>query len=229
MRHFIESEGDVGDRLGAAFLKAAPRSPAGIQARFGVLAVDEQGQSHTFSSGGASVGPGSDVPVRIAARAVTPPRETPLQRLVRTPSIWGPAIAALAIFALVSTAFATGTVRPAPPPVPTPRPGEPRPTPDTRPSLLIGGFVLQPPVQPTPLPVSPAPGQAEAPAAGGDDQPTDEPVPAEPACTNLLGIGCQPPASARTDGTGRPRRLPYPRAAPPRQSTALSPFPPPPP
>ena len=95
-----------------------------------------------------------------------PARETPPQKLLRAPSIWGPAIAALAVFVLVSTAFATGTVRPAPPPAPTPRPGEPRPTPDTRPSLSIGGFVLQPPVSPRRSPVAPAPArQAEDPTA----------------------------------------------------------------
>ena len=201
LRHFIESEhlGGVEERLAGALRHAVPRFQMGGEARLGVLAVDELGQSHTFSSGGARVGPGSDLPVRIAARVVSPPRETPLQRLVRTPSIWGPAIAALAIFVLVSTAFATGTVRPAPPPVPTPRPGEPRPTADTRPSLSIGGFVLQPPIQPTPVPVSPAPAQAQAqvddPQADGGDQPSDAPAPAEPPpCTNLLGIGCQPAA-----------------------------------
>lgn len=237
LRHFVESEGTDGDRLGTAFLKASPHAPAATRAGFRVLAVDEQGQSHTFSAGGASVGPGTDVPVRIAARAVIPPRETSLQRLVRTPSIWGPAIAALAIFALVSTAFATGTVRPAPPPVPTPRPGEPRPTADTRPSLLIGGFVLQPPVQPTPGPDAPAQAQADTPAAGGDDQPTDEPVQAEPPapaeplvpaespCTNLLGIGCQPPAPppalpARPAPAPINRAIPVPSPAP-QEDTGL--------
>jgi hypothetical protein len=42
------------DRLSASFWKAMPR---GEQARFAVLAVDAMGTSHTFSSGGAHVGP----------------------------------------------------------------------------------------------------------------------------------------------------------------------------
>jgi serine/threonine protein phosphatase PrpC len=219
LRQFIESEhhAEVEDRLVTAFRKATPRAQKGGQPRFAALAVDEKGQSHTFSSGGASIGPGSDLPVRIAARVVSAARETPLQRLIRTPSIWGPAIAALAVFVLVSTAFATGTVRPAPPPAPTPRPGEPRPTPDTRPSLSIGGFVLQPPVQPTPVPVVPALGQAPDPQVGGDQeqgsQPNEEPVSVDPPCTNLLGIGCQPAAP------------PAPPALPAR-STRLAPTPP---
>jgi serine/threonine protein phosphatase PrpC len=216
VRQFIEFEhegqGEAGDRLAAAFLKAMPDSPQREHSRFAVLAVDDHGTRHTFSSGGASIGPGSDLPVHITARVVAAARETPLQRLIRTPSAWGPAVAALGVFALVSTAFATGTVRPAPPPAPPPRPGEPRPTPDTRPSLSIGGFVLQPPIQPTPLPISPlsqAPAQSDAPqVVEGQDASADvneEPAPTEPACTNLLGIGCQPPAlPARPAPPARP-------------------------
>jgi serine/threonine protein phosphatase PrpC len=206
LRQFIESEhqGEAGveARLAAAFLNATPHGQTSSRSHFAVLAVDYQGQSHTFSSGGAGVGPGSDLPARIAARVVPAARETAVQRMLRNPSIWGPAIAALAIFVLVSTAFATGTVRPAPPPAPTSRPGEPRPTPDTRPSLSLGGFVLQPPVQATPVPVSPAPAQVQDAQASADqsqdpdsqpDGTNAEPEPTEAACTNFLGIGCQAP------------------------------------
>jgi serine/threonine protein phosphatase PrpC len=56
LRTFIESEhaGEMPDRLSASFCAATPR---GDQARFAVLAVDAVGTSHTFSSGGAHVGP----------------------------------------------------------------------------------------------------------------------------------------------------------------------------
>jgi len=233
LRQFIESEhhGGVADRLAAAFVQATPRALSTGQARFGVLALDDQGRSHAFAAGGAGVGPGSELPARITARVVMPARETRLQRLIRTPSIWGPAIAALAIFALVTSAFATGTVRPAPPPAPTPRPGEPRPTADTRPSLSLGGFVLQPPVQPTPVPsatAAPATDPASVPQAGDADPPPgaqmgDEPLAptqAEPPCPNFLGIGCQapPPPPARPPAPARPappnRAIPVPSPAP---------------
>jgi serine/threonine protein phosphatase PrpC len=57
LRRFIESEhkGAVTDRLSAAFMQSMPQ---GDQARFAVLAVDGAGRGHTFSSGGARVGPG---------------------------------------------------------------------------------------------------------------------------------------------------------------------------
>jgi serine/threonine protein phosphatase PrpC len=225
VRQFIESEHQprVGDRLAAAFVEATSRAPNGAHPRFAVLAVDDTGTRHTFSAGGARIGPGSELPVSIVDRSVSAARETLLQRVLRTPSVWGPAIAALAIFVVVSTAFATGTVRPAPPPVPTPSPGEPRPTADTRPSLSIGGFVLQPPVQPTPLPVAP-PAPTSAPdfqMGGGSDPssqpaaPEEDPVPAEPPCTNFLGVGCQPPAPpARPARPAAPAPPPLNRAVP---------------
>jgi hypothetical protein len=138
------------------------------------------------------------LPVRIASRAVVPARDTRVARMLRTPSIWGGALASLAVFALVSTAFATGTVRPAPPRVPTPRPGEPTATPDTRPVLAIGGFVLQPPLQPTPV----VPGEVQPPPralAHAEDDDAAPPEPADPtpaACTNPFGIGCAAPPPA---------------------------------
>ncbi len=225
VRELVESEhrADIQDRLAAAFSQATSRGDNSDPPPSAVLAVDARGARHAFSSGGVSLAAGSKVPVSIAERTVSAARETRVQRLARTPGVWGPAIAALAIFLVVSTAFATGTVHPAPPPAPPPRPGEPRPTADTRPSLSIGGFVLQPPVQPTSVPVAPAPGsatdsqvgdtdQTAAPAGPGDASaqagPEDAPVPAVPAdqappgdslgqtlprCTNLLGIGCSQP------------------------------------
>jgi hypothetical protein len=56
LREFIESEhrGDVPERLSSSFSKAKPHDG---QARFAVLSIDDQGVSHTFSSGGARVGP----------------------------------------------------------------------------------------------------------------------------------------------------------------------------
>jgi hypothetical protein len=145
---------------------------------------------------------GAGLAVRIAPRRVVPARETRVEKMLRRPTIWGGALASLAVFVLVSTAFATGTVRPAPPTVPTPRPGEPTPTPDTRPALSIGGFVLQPPVRPTPVLPTPSPSDAdEAPQAGlqFDDNdtaqptasPADEPTPGP--CTNLFGLACAAP------------------------------------
>jgi serine/threonine protein phosphatase PrpC len=56
VRRFIESEhrGEMVDRLERAFYRALPR---GRQSRFAVLAVDAQGTSHTFTSGGARIAP----------------------------------------------------------------------------------------------------------------------------------------------------------------------------
>jgi serine/threonine protein phosphatase PrpC len=56
LRNFIESEhhGELPERLSASFCKATSR---GGDARFAVLAVDAAGASHSFSSGGADVGP----------------------------------------------------------------------------------------------------------------------------------------------------------------------------
>jgi len=212
VRHVIESEhpAEDGDRLAEAFSKATSGTQNRDHARLAMLAVDEHGKRHSFSSGGVSIGPGTNVPVSIVERTIAAARESSIQRLIRRPSLWGPAIAALAIFVLVSTAFATGTVRPAPPPAPTPRPGEPRPTADTRPFLSIGGFVLRPRGQPTPVGVALEPGSVADPQSGGisEDssqsvapgeaavQPTPDNEPAQPAptCTNLFGIGCPPPA-----------------------------------
>jgi hypothetical protein len=162
---------------------------------------------------------GAGLPVRITSRRVQPARETRLQKALRTPTIWGGALASLAVFVLVSTAFATGTVRPAPPTLPTPRPGEPTPTPDTRPALSIGGFVLQPPLQPTPVPPSLPPGEVQEPAQSAlpldgvdvageqSSSPLAEPTPSP--CTNLFGIGCSaaPPPPSRPVP---PRQAPQP-------------------
>jgi hypothetical protein len=56
LRYLIESEhpGETAERAAAAFLKAAPR---GGQARIAALLFDENGQSHTFSNGGARISP----------------------------------------------------------------------------------------------------------------------------------------------------------------------------
>ena len=204
--HLIRSEQreDLPQRLSSAFLRAIPH---GNQSHFAALVLDEQSSQHAFSSSGADM---ESLGFGIAQRSVAPARDSALQRFIYTPRVWASSLAALAMFALVSTAFATGTVRPAPPPVPTPAPGEPTPTPDTRPVLSFGGFQLAPPaVATTPTPAPAADASAlnsvqltlnvePAPVA---ENPTAEPKPAptQPPCRNIFGLLCgsRPPSPPR--------------------------------
>jgi hypothetical protein len=164
--------------------------------------------------------------VRIVARGVSGARESRFRRFVYAPRLWAPTLAALAVFALVSSAFATGTLRPAPPPASAPLPGEPTPTPDTRPAISMGGFVLLPPVLPTPLPPTPIPTETPARTLAEPQIPTtpDEQVepspepPPPPACTNPFGIGCSgaaPPPPASKPVARRQVLPPRPTAQPP--------------
>src|SRR5437588_8778228 len=133
-------------------------------------------------------GSSGGVLARITSRTVHVARESPLQKFIYNPSIWGSTVAGLAVLMLLSTAFATGTIRPAPPPAPTPAPGEPTPTPDTRPAISIGGFQL---VAPAPV-ATPNAATSLSVTVGGvqtvqtqpDSTSTDEVAPASPTCTN---------------------------------------------
>jgi hypothetical protein len=158
--------------------------------------------------------------VSIGERVVDAARDSPLQRFVYSPRLWASTLAALAVFLLVSTAFATGTVRPTPPPVPTVLPGEPTPTPDLRPKLSLGGLLLVAPESPaTPTPVPSAPEVLGARTDDGvaeDEAPTETPPPPEPGCANPLGLLCgssppppPPPAPAPARRT-QPVRAPAP-------------------
>jgi hypothetical protein len=156
--------------------------------------------------------------VRLAFRVVSAARESPFQKFLYTPKIWASTAAGLAIFLLMGTAFASGTIRPAPPPAPTPLPGQPTPTPDTRPRIQLPGFVLEAPL-PVQVQAAPPENQTVALPLEASDTPAEDiapdvqpaPRPAAPrqrqqqpqqrqpppaACTNFLGIGCtsNPPA-----------------------------------
>lgn len=196
---FIQSEqhDDVPQRLSSAFLRAIPH---GNQAHLAALVMDEQGVQHVFSSSGADI---ESLGFGITERSVAPARDSAFQRFIYTPRLWAATLAALAMFALVSTAFATGTVRPAPPAAAIQAPGEPTPTPDTRPVLSFGGFQLIPPAvatTPTPVPASAADASAlnsvqltlnieSAPVV--DTAPAEpKPAPTQPPCTNLFGLLC---------------------------------------
>jgi serine/threonine protein phosphatase PrpC len=196
------------DRMAAAYRQArhGEREPA----RLAVKAVDEHGLLSEFSSGWADLD--ALVNVQFVERSVSPARDSLLQRFVYSPRLWASSIAAAAVFLLVSTAFATGSVRPAPPPAPSARPGEPTPTPDTRPQLAIGGFALVAPAEPpTPTPTAEP---TEVPTEAAVVEPLPEappPVEAQSDCTNPFGLLCgAPPPPA-------PVRRPTPRPVQPAQ------------
>jgi hypothetical protein len=187
--------------MSAAFVNALPR---GNQTHLAALALDERGEQHVFSSGWVDM---SLLPVDIAQRTVLPARDSVLQRFIYAPKLWASSLAALAMLLLVSTAFATGTVRPAPPSAPTVAPGEPTPTPDTRPMLAFGGLQLVPPAElATPTPV-PTPAAASQPAQLdvhvepniAESAPESPPPPTQPPCRNIFGLLCgsTPPAPPR--------------------------------
>ncbi|MBV9579358.1 MAG: protein phosphatase 2C domain-containing protein [Chloroflexi bacterium] len=222
LRAMVESEQEqelsMLDRMRAASARAAPDGDTAE--RLAVKAVDERGRLHAFSAGWAELD--ALVDVGIVERRVAPAHDSLLQRVVYQPRLWGASLAALAVFLLVSTAFATGTVRPAPPPAATAEAGAPTPTPDTRPQLAIGGFQL---VGPAVLPIAtPTPSSGPistndaAPAPTLQSQPPQDEVPAEPppattgqsACANPLGLFCAAP-------TATPVRQPTPRAVVPEQ------------
>jgi serine/threonine protein phosphatase PrpC len=193
-RNWLESEHQAApfERLSTAFVTSMEHN------RFAALARDEAGGLHPFSAGLPELTALFDV--GIEERSVEAAHDSALQRLRYRPRLWASGLAALALFLLVSTAFATGTVRPAPPPAPTSVPGEPTATPDTRPQLSLGGFLLvgpPPPATPTPTPtpavevlgvqIDPAP--TEVPAQPAPRTPPRN-QPARVACNNLFGIGC---------------------------------------
>lgn len=206
LRSFIGSEHttDTGtyQRLDRAFTAAAGDGDAS-RIRFSALAMDEGGMTYAFSSGWADLE--SVLDVRISRHAVVAARDSAWQTFIYSPRLWAPSMAALALFAMVSTAFATGTVRPSPPPLPTVHPGEPTPTPDTRPMLSLGGFQLLPPAaQATPTPRTFVP-SVEVSGATADSptvfRPPDNRSPAAPFGANVLepaGLAVQQPAATTT-------------------------------
>jgi hypothetical protein len=189
---FLQSEQnpDLPDRINSAFLNALPGRD---QARFGVLASDAHGDAELFSSGGV------DIPQfggRIVERNVPLARESAFQKFVYAPRLWAPSVAGVALFLLVTTAFATGTVRPAPPPAATQAPGEPTPTPDTRPALSFGGFVLIPPaLGATPTPAEPLRLEVQVTA----DTTAPAPVVPAPSPAALSQSEAGPPPGSRLD------------------------------
>jgi serine/threonine protein phosphatase PrpC len=223
LRGVIEHEQapTTAERLTQAF-EAAARGESG-PVRLSVMAVDEQGLLSELSTGWADLD--GLVDVRIVERSVAPARENLVQRFVYSPRVWGSSVAAAALFLLVSTAFATGTVRPSPPPAPTPAPGQPTPTADTRPRLAIGGFSL---IAPAPMPTStPTPVATEV---SEEAAPADTPAPTETetACSNPLGVLCDaPPAAPARRPTPRPAApaLPVSRTAPPDTGVVPAPSP----
>ena len=228
----LEHEPSMSDRLGLAYLQATHGEDD--FARLAMTGVDEQGIVHSFTAGWADLD--ALIDAQVVERSVTAARDSLLQRFVYSPRLWASSLAAAAVFLLVSTAFATGTVRPSPPPAPTAIAGEPSPTPDVRPQLAIGGFEL---VAPAPLPtLTPTP--TEAPEA----EPTpdaSEPIEAPSACTNPLGLLCdaQPPPAPVPRPTPRPvapvqqvpaqqvpgQQVPAQPAAPPRAPVPPAPQP----
>lgn len=209
VRDWLESEQQpMPERLTDAYARSVGGAE---QPRFAALARDEHGGLHAFSAGLPDLTALLDV--SIGERSVDAPRDNPVQRFLYSPRLWASSIAAMAVFLLVSTAFATGTVRPAPPPAPSPAPGEPAPTPDLRPRISIGDiFLVGPPPDATPTAV-PAPEVVEAhadeaaptedaeepeeapPAPSQRTQPARPRAPAAPrqaVCNNVFGIGCPP-------------------------------------
>jgi len=164
--------------------------PSSERAQLSVLAIDEHAEISSVSAGWMELP--SVLNVQLRERNVDAARESALQRFMYSPRLWASSLAALALFALVSTAFATGTVRPAPPPAPTAAPGQPTPTPDTRPRLSLGGFQLVAPVAPpTPTPTAaPAPAQQEPETT---PPPASPPAQPEPVCRNPFGLLCSAP------------------------------------
>jgi serine/threonine protein phosphatase PrpC len=198
LRGVLESEqqSSLTDRMVTAYRQAARGGDNA--ARLAVTAVDEAGHTHAFSAG-AWTDLAALIDVEIVERSVTPARDSLLQRFVYSPRLWASTIAAAAVFLLVSTAFATGTVRPAAPPPPTAVPGQPAPTADTRPQMAIGGFQLVAPAPPTATP-TPAPtlttGEADTALAEVSASQTTTPVvEAEDSgsCSNPFGVLCDAP------------------------------------
>jgi serine/threonine protein phosphatase PrpC len=222
LRFWLESEhqAEMTERLNGAYVRSMPGQD---QTRFAALARDEAGQSHAFSAGLPDLTALFDV--SIGERVVDAARDSPLQRFIYSPRLWASTLAGLGLFLLVSTAFATGTVRPAPPPVPTVLPGEPTPTPDSRPRLSLGGLLLvapESPATPTPVPAGP---EVLSARAESDSVNPDESRPQPETCTNPLGLLCgspppPPPTPRSTQRTG----LPPARPGSPGQS-ALAPTP----
>jgi serine/threonine protein phosphatase PrpC len=219
LRNWLESEeqASLPERLNSAYARSIPGQE---QTRFAALARDEAGRTNAFSSGLPDLSTLFDV--SIGERVVDAARDSPLQRFVYSPRLWASTLAALSLFLLVSTAFATGTVRPAPPPVPTVLPGEPTPTPDLRPRLSLGGLLLEAPepaATPTPVPAAPEVLGVRAESEPAEDESANDSAqpPSAPGCSNPLGLLCgsppppPPPAAPRRN---QPVRAPAPAAPP---------------
>jgi serine/threonine protein phosphatase PrpC len=188
----LEHEPSMSDRMGVAYLQATHGEDD--FARLAMTGVDEHGVAHSFTAGWADLDELIDV--QIGERSVTAARDTLLQRFVYSPRLWASSLAAACVFLLVSTAFATGTVRPAPPPAPTAVAGEPSPTPDFRPQMAIGGFEL---VAPAPRPtLTPTPTPGEGPAIEPAPEAPEVVEAAPSSCSNPLGLLCEaaPPTPA---------------------------------
>ena len=231
LRGVLESEhrSTLTDRMTAAFRRASRGGDNSV--RLAMTAVDETGHVHAFSAGWTDLA--ALVDVQIVERSVAPARDSLLQRFVYSPRLWASSIAAVAIFLLVSTAFATGTVRPAAPPPPTAVPGQPTPTLDTRPQLAIGGFQLVAPAPPPTATPSPTDARADlgpvGPAGSAEAEATPQPTPVEDAtaCTNPFGLLCDapPPTPARRSTPGP--LAPRPTQQAPAQRQPAGPPPPP--
>ncbi len=226
LRRLLESEQQsmLTDRMAAAYRSVS--RPGDNSVRLAITAVDESGRVHAFSAGWAGIE--TLVGAEIVERSVTPARDSPLQRFVYSPRVWASSIAAAAVFLLVSTAFATGTVRPSAPPPPTGVPGQATPTPDTRPQLAIGGFQLVAPAPlatatSTPVPEdTPIATTATAPA---EETPPEPPVADTSSCANPFGVLCAaPPATPARRPTPRPAQ---PTEVPPRLLPPVAPATPP--
>jgi serine/threonine protein phosphatase PrpC len=224
LRGFLEAdhEASMPDRFGAAYVASMPIQG---QARFAALGRDEAGAMYAFSAGLPDLT--ALFAVDILERTVEAARDSAFQRFIYSPRLWASSLAAFAVFLLVSTAFATGTVRPAPPPAPTQAAGEPTPTPDTRPHLALGGFLLVgPPEAPTATPSAPATPEVLSVRieAAPTEPPPDEQAAEQPtSCANPLGLLCDaPPPPPRAPPRNPPPRAPAPARPPARQATADS-------
>ena len=122
LRELIELEQlkrSMTDRMAAAYARATHGEDD--FARLAITGVDEHGRMHGFSAGWADLE--ALIDGEIVERTVTPAHDTLVQRFVYSPRLWASSVAAAALFLLVSTAFATGTVRPSPPPASAAVPG----------------------------------------------------------------------------------------------------------
>jgi hypothetical protein len=159
--------------------------------------------------------------VRIVSRQVAPAHETPLQKFLYTPLLWASTVAGVAVIVLLSSAFASGAIRPAPPPAPTARPGEPTSTPDARPAISVGGMQLVAPILPTDVPptATPVPGPAQLQLAVAEATPEPTPAPPQQSCAFLV-FGCNPQPAPKPQPV---RAQPQPQQSEPAQAEPPAP------